>query len=176
MLFDPNDLDTDFFLYREGPIVVTCDRAIWENGIKWLVNARGFKRHHWTLNTEEAFYDEVSETLSWKEQFGYERWNGNLDALNDGASACEFTEGQRILISIDNADRLKNWFGQRTANIWDIFKDASRMQLIFGVGLLLIVYSKSNEEVEEWSKVDRVFELRANEFLGGQLARNASKL
>ncbi|WP_139279309.1 hypothetical protein [Roseovarius marisflavi] len=92
MICDPSNLETDFLLFRDGPVVVTSERSLWTQSTQWLVASRNFEHHRWQLASEPSFYDEVSKTLNWKEQFGYERWNGKLDALNDGASSCQFTD------------------------------------------------------------------------------------
>ncbi len=173
MICDPNDVKTDFFLFRVGPVIVTSDRSLWEQGTQWLVAERKFEHHPWWLDSEESFYEEVSKTLGWKDQFGYDRWNGNLDALNDGASNCTFPTAQRIVISLDNADRLKSWFGAKERAILDIFQEAAHMQLLFGVGLLVMVYTKSNSEAKRWAKADGVLEIDKTSFPGAQLARDA---
>lgn len=126
--------------------------------------------HPWYLASQEAFFEEVSKTLGWKDQFGHDRWNGNWDALNDGASSCSFPTAQRVLISIDNADRLKSWFGAKEGAIWDTFQEAAQMQLLFDVGLLLMVYTQSDSEAKRWAKSNGLLEIDKTSLPGAQLA------
>lgn len=77
---------------------------------------------------------------------------------------------------MDNAEKFKKWFGSKQVAIWDIFQDASRMQLLFGVGLLLMVYPNSSREARSWAKADGVLEIRSTSFPGAQLAKNPIKI
>lgn len=170
MICDPNNLETDFFLLRDGPILVMSDHDLWRAGIQWLQAKRGYKLHNWELNSEAEFFQEVSKSMLWEEQFGYSPWTGNLNALNDGAESWPTPGEERIVISIDNAERLENWFGGLTPHIWDILQNAARMQLLFGVGLLVMVNTSSADEATRWAKAERVTMLTRETFLGAQLA------
>jgi hypothetical protein len=173
MICDPNNLKTDFHLLLDGPILVMSDHDLWNAGIQWLQRSRGYKVHSWQLKSEVGFYNEVSETLLWKQQFGYSSWGGNLDALNDGATSWPDLDNKHIVIAIDNAERLKKWFGNKTHHIWDIFQNAARMQLFFGVGLLVMVKTTSDGEATRWAKAERVSKLTRKSFPGKELLRNA---
>ena len=50
------------------------------------------------------------------------------------------------------------------------------MQLLFGVGLLLMVYPNSSREARSWAKADGVLEIRSTSFPGAQLAKNPIKI
>jgi len=150
MIRDPANLQTDFFLLRDGPICVTSDRALWQTGTDWLRLNRGYKTHSWKLRSETEFYHEVSKTVS---------WNGNLDALSDGVNNWPLAGDARVAITVDNADRLKNWFGNKTNHIWDILQEAARMQLLFGVRMLVMVNTSSEGEATRWAKASGVSKL-----------------
>ena len=173
MICEPNNLKTDFYLLREGPILVMSDHELWQDGTLWLQRTCGYRHHSWKLKSEEEFYQEVSKTLLWKQQFGYTPWTGNLDALNDGAANWPVLGEERIVISIDNAERLKKWFGGKTEHIWEIFQDAARTQLLFGVGLLVMVKTSSDGEATRWAKAEHVIKLTSKTFPGAQLAKDA---
>lgn len=174
MICDPEKLQTDFFLLREGPILVMSDQDLFRAGTQWLQKNRGYKAHKWNLNSEAEFYQEVSKTLCWEQQFGYPSWNGNFNALSDGLANWPVSDAERILISLDNAERLKMWFGKNTEHFWDIFQEAARMQLLFGVGLLVMVNTSSEGEASLWAKAARVCKLTRKGFPGAELYKNAT--
>nr|WP_323777078.1 barstar family protein [Amylibacter sp.] len=176
MICDPNNLKTDFFLLRDGPVWVTSDYRLWQAGQQWLHKARGYKSHNWQLTSEAEFHEEVSKSLLWEQQFGYTHWNGNLDALNEGAASWPLADAKRLVISVENAQRLKKWFGGNTNHIWDILQDAARVQLLFSVGLLVIVYTSSDGEATRWAKVKGVSKLTRKTFPGAQLLKDAEQV
>ena len=48
----------------------------------------------------QGFMQQVSDVLLWEDQFGYQGWDGNLDALNDGFRYYPFDpSGRSALIS-----------------------------------------------------------------------------
>ena len=173
MVYDPENLPTDFFLMRDGPVSVTSDAELWRAGAEWLAGARGFQAHHWTLADENSFHAEVSRTLKWKHQFGYSTWSGNLDALNDGASGLYLLKADRLLVTVRDGQRLKNWFGSKTSAIWEIFVDAARLNLMFGVGVLVWVHTASEGEAKRWAKAPGVMHVARKSFPGAAVALEA---
>lgn len=175
MVFDRNHLQTDFFLLRDGPVLVTSDRELWQAGTRWLRDVRGYRHVPWLLRSETEFHAEVSESFSWSQQFGYSPWNGNLAAFNDGVVSYPFGNNERVLITMENAERLKNWFGKRTTGVWDGFCRAARVHLLFGVKLLVLANTSSDGEAIRWTKPPGVLRLTRSTFPGAQIAREAEQ-
>jgi hypothetical protein len=87
----------------------------------------------------EGFYRDVSDALRWKEQFGYDRWNGNLNALNDGFGAEPFDSANDSAFCIEDFDLLVAKDRRMGEAILDIIANQSRSYLLFGKRLIGLV-------------------------------------
>src|SRR5215469_18695710 len=68
----------------------------------------------------DAFQHQVSSLLHWKEQFGYEPWTGNLDALNDGLRGYPFGPTGRSVLIVDGFHEITSAGPQRGYAILDM--------------------------------------------------------
>lgn len=176
MICDQNNLEEDYFLLRDGPIVVMSDRELWQAGVNWLRTEKGYPEHSWQLGSKTDFFEEVSKTFAWNQQFGYPNWGGNLDALNDAARSWQVLGANRVVIAIDNAERLKPWLNGMTDALWDILQGAAREQLLFGVGLIVMVNTSSCRQARQWANQKHVAGLHRKSYPGSALFKAASKL
>jgi len=115
-----------------------------------------------------GFRAQISRALKWRDQFGYDSWNGNLDALNDGMRHFPFgPSGRSALIFVDFQNFALN--SPETAHaILDIIERAARDHLLCGRLLMALVQTNDNRYTcppvggrrvdwnpREWTQQDR---------------------
>jgi hypothetical protein len=86
-----------------------------------------------------SFEAQMSRALRWKEQFGYEPWTGNLDALNDGMRYLPFGPSGRSALVLIGFHRLVAADSNRAHSILDIIESAARDHLLWGNTLIALV-------------------------------------
>ena len=87
----------------------------------------------------KEFAGDLGSGLGWKEQFGYEPWDGNLNALNDGLRYPPFGSTGCLALCFERFDRLVAESPQLADGILDVVELQSRNQLLKGRRLLAIV-------------------------------------
>jgi hypothetical protein len=77
--------------------------------------------------------------LRWKEQFGYEPWTGNLNALNDGMRDYPFGPSGRSALVLVGFHHLVAKSEELAQAVLDIFESAARNHLLLGKLLIALV-------------------------------------
>src|SRR5262249_25532178 len=91
-----------------------------------------------------SFYEQFSQALHWKEQFGYFPWRGNLDALNDGLRNYPFGSAGRSALVLDGFNLLANDDCKFPHAVLDIIEYSARDHLLTGKILLCLVQTDDN--------------------------------
>lgn len=91
-----------------------------------------------------CFYEQVSTTLNWQEQFGYSPWNGNLNALNDGFRDYPFGPSRRSALVFDGFHLLVEEDKAFAHALLDIVESSARDYLLRGQILVTLVQTDDN--------------------------------
>lgn len=86
-----------------------------------------------------SFEVQVSHVLRWEDQFGYEPWNGNLDAFNDGMRYFPFGTSGRSALVLTGFHRLVAVDSKRAHSVLDIIESSARDHLLRGKVLIALV-------------------------------------
>lgn len=116
----------------------------------------------------DSFYQQVSEVLNWQEQFGYDRWTGNLDALNDAFGTYPFGSSGKSVLAFESFDQIVSLDTNFAQNILDLIECAARDHLLWGRLLIGLVQTSdagyackniggraANWNPKEWFQADR---------------------
>ena len=127
----------DWQLMQNGAVTLYFQTAILERDLAWL------REHGYQIETIDCralaeFQHQMSRVLKFKEQFGYDEWTGNLNALND-AFGLDFEGG--LVLCFVRYDLLKAAKPDFAQGILDIIESNSRDHLLFGRRLLALVQS-----------------------------------
>jgi hypothetical protein len=88
---------------------------------------------------QPVFREQMSEALSWREQFCYGLWTGSIDALNDGFSLCSFGENGRAAFVFQGFHRIAAEDAQWAHAVLDAFECSARSHLLSGNFLIGLV-------------------------------------
>jgi hypothetical protein len=129
----------DWRLMQNGAITLYFQMAILEADLAWL-RTHGY--HIETIDCQDlaAFRRQMSLALRFKEQFGYDAWTGNLDALND-AFSLEIAPETGLVFCFLRYDLLKAASPELAEGVLDIIEWNSRDHLLLGRRLLALVQS-----------------------------------
>jgi hypothetical protein len=139
--FSENDMDRlDWHLMQNGAVTLYFQTDILEGDLAWL-GERGYRIQ--TIDCQElpAFYRQVSITFQFKENFGYDDWTGNLDALNDAFRCLDIDSEAGLVLCFLRYDLLKAANPHVAQGVLDIIEWHSRDYLLFGRRLLALVQS-----------------------------------
>lgn len=90
------------------------------------------------------FYEQFSQVLHWKEQFGYYPWRGSLDALNDGFRDYPFGSSGRSALVLHGFHLLANEDSKFAHTVLDIIECSARDHLLTGKILICLVQTDDN--------------------------------
>ncbi len=79
---------------------------------------------------QDVFQAQVSAALRWKEQFGYEPWTGNLNALHDAMHTYPFGPSSRAALAFDGFDKIASSDAVLAHAILDIIESHARDHLL----------------------------------------------
>jgi hypothetical protein len=138
--FSENDMDRlDWKLMQNGAVTLYFQTAILEEDLVWL-REHGYQIESIDCRDLAEFQHQMSRVLGFKEQFGYDEWTGNLDALND-AFCLEIDPEGGLVLCFRRYDLLKAASPDLAQGVLDIIESNSRNQLLFGRRLLALVQS-----------------------------------
>src|SRR5262245_13543016 len=102
MVFRPEDTSrSDWPLLQNGAITLYWRIELFEAAINSL-NKLSYRVLRLRFNEPQKFMVDISEALKWRQQFGYEPWTGNLDALNDAFRYEPFDSADDSAFCIEN--------------------------------------------------------------------------
>ena len=136
--FSENDMERlDWHLMQNGAVTLYFQTAILEEDVAWL-RVHGYQIETIDCRDVAGFQCQISRVLKFKEQFGYDEWTGNLNALND-AFGIDFEGG--LVLCFLRYDLLKAAKPEFAQGVLDILESNSRDHLLFGRRLLALVQS-----------------------------------
>ncbi len=104
------------------------------------LEALGYRLDRLTCSGDmDAFHDQVSSVLNWRDQFGYDGWNGNLNALNDGFRSYPFGPTGRAALVLRNFHRLAADDPRLAHHLLDIVEHSARNHLLEGHLLIALI-------------------------------------
>lgn len=144
-MFTDADLHrADWHLLKSGPITLFKRKDLFEASISDLKQL-GYLVLRVRFSTMDAFYRDVSACLKWREQFGYDQWNGNLDALNDGFRDQPFEAATESVFCIEDFHRLVAADRPLAHEVLDIIALQSRNYLLFGKRLVGLIQTSDEK-------------------------------
>ncbi|HEY6814018.1 MAG TPA: barstar family protein [Croceibacterium sp.] len=115
-----------------------------------------------------SFELQMSRALKWQDQFGYECWTGNLNALNDGLGYFPFGPSGRCALVLTGFHHLVAADRERAHTILDIIESCARDHLLAAKLLIALVQTddaryacediggrQANWNGREWLLADR---------------------
>jgi len=134
----PND--TIATLLRLGANTLFHRRRMFAATIGVVRNAGG-RVHEIDCLTYEAFRLDMTRALRFAENFGYEPWGGNLDALNDAFREVDFVDASGVAFAFTRFDALYASAERVAIAVIDILEGASRDHLVDGHRLIGLIQS-----------------------------------
>ncbi len=116
----------------------------------------------------KSFRSQLSDVLNWSEQFGYDEWSGNFNALNDALYTYPFGESGKSVLAFEAFDQIVNEDADFAFGILDAIEYSSRNHLLFSRRLIALVQTNdpryscekiggrsANWNPKEWLHADR---------------------
>ena len=128
----------DWPFLREGAVTLFWRKELFESARRQLLAAQYDLFVVSCLKMQE-FRGRMSEALRWTEQFGYEPWTGNLDALNDGFRTVPFGPSRKFGLCLEDFDALVRSDARLAQGVLDIIEYNARDHLLSGCRLLALV-------------------------------------
>ena len=144
-MFTKADMDrADWHLLRHGAVTLFWDPSILE-ATKDDLRQLGYEISEVGCKSGmQHFRAELSDVLRWEEQFGYDHWNGNLDALNDGFRDYPFDNTGRSALMLVGFHGLVATDSKFAHQVLDIIESAARDYLLLGKILICLVQTDDN--------------------------------
>ena len=134
--------ELDWHLMQNGAVTLYLKEAILEQDLAWL------KTKQYEIETIDChdltlFYQQMSLALRFKEQFGYDHWTGNLNALNDALSTRDISPNSGLVLCFRRYDLLASTNPEIAAAVLDFMERNSRDQLLVGRRMIVLVQSSN---------------------------------
>lgn len=166
--FSENDADRlDLDLLQDGAVTLYWRRQLFDRAVSWLQD-HGYVVHVIDCADIAEFRSQMTCVLRFEENYAYEPWNGNLDALNDAFRDLEFGSQTGIafcFLRIDLLAAADHHMAQGTLNLIEWH---ARDSLLFGNRLLALAQTNdatiqfdaigarsANWNREEWLNANR---------------------
>lgn len=127
-------------LLRHGAITKFFSPAPFQRTIAELAKA-GYRAHMIDADDATVFRAQMTRALRFKENFGYEPWTGNLDALNDAFRSVDFAGVAGVAFAFTRFDLLLAAEPRLAEGVVDVLESASREHLVAGSCLIGLVQS-----------------------------------
>jgi hypothetical protein len=128
----------DMALLRRGPINLVSNPAVLEEHLRALI-LLGYRLVRIRYEDTRSFRTDISRALRWKEQFGYDGWDGNLDALNDGLRGEPFAASDLNLFCLEGFHGLVKDDARTARALLDMLCEASWDHLLHGKRLVVLI-------------------------------------
>lgn len=139
--FSDNDTDRlDWQLMQNGAVTLYFQTAILEETLAWLRD-QGYAVQTIDCHDRAGFQQQMSLALQFREQFGYDEWTGNLNALNDAFRYLAIAPATGLVFCFLRYDLLKAASPDLAEAVLDIIESHSRDYLLLGQRLLALVQS-----------------------------------
>ena len=139
MFFTDADLKrADWELIADGAVTLFWRKALLDNA-KGSLRLLDYRLVEVVCTTVDKFASDLGSGLNWMEQFGYEPWTGNLNALNDGLRDPPFGPTGCLALCFERFDRMIAEDPRFANGLLDVVEYQSRNQLLKGRRLLALV-------------------------------------
>ena len=128
----------DWLLLKNGAVTLFHKVELWQEQTRSL-GALDYRIIEIAYSSFDQFVLEVSAALRWKDQFGYEPWTGNLNALNDAFRDLPFHGGRHLAIAISKFDVLVRDDATTAEAFLDMVERQSREELLRGRCLIGLI-------------------------------------
>jgi hypothetical protein len=128
-------------LLAAGAVSLFWRPALFETA-KAALRALDYELIEITCSGVEAFKQALSDGLRWQDQFGYEPWTGNLNALNDGLRYPPVGEDAGLAICLRGFDAIAAEDPVFAHAVLDVIEYNSRHHLLHGRRLLALVQTR----------------------------------
>lgn len=132
----------DWKLYQWGAISLYYREEYFREDVLWLAQ-HGYVIHSIDCTDGETFQKQMSVALDWSQLFGYERWNGNLNALNDGFRHLDIPPEGGFAFAFKQFNLIKRENADWAQGILDVIEWHSHDYLLLGRRLLALVQSNN---------------------------------
>ena len=159
--------DPDWQFLADGAVNLFWRKELFDQA-KAALTGVGYDLIEIKYRTLDEFCGQLGAALKWKEQFGYEPWTGNLDALNDGLRTVPFPSSKRMAICIEAFHRLVDQQAQMAQGLLDVIEHQARNRLLLGHRLLALVqtddgaFESTNLGARraQWNDAEWMFDVR----------------
>ena len=138
----------DWPLLQNGPI-----NLFWRSRLlqaaKADLSTLGYTLIEASCHSPDRFQRELGGGLHWFEQFGYEPWDGNLNALADAFVVFPPLLGEQAAICLDGFHNLAAEDLPFAAGVLDVLAEGCRRQLVHGRRLVVLVQTDDSQFVCE---------------------------
>jgi hypothetical protein len=139
--FSENDGDRlDWDLLQNSAVTLYWRRELFERDVVWLKD-HGYEVYLIDCSGIEEFRAQITRVLRFQENYGYEPWTGNLDALNDAFRDLGFDGATGIAFCLVRIDLLAASDRYAAQALLDIIESHSRDYLLLGLRLLALAQS-----------------------------------
>jgi len=128
----------DWQLLRDGAVTLFWNKDIFHKAMNSLRDL-DYRILELPYETMPKFCESVSNSLKWKQQFGYTPWTGNLDALNDGIRGEPSASSDDTAICLSGFHNMVRDDSEWATALLDILEYQSRNYLLFGQRLIILV-------------------------------------
>ena len=122
-------------LLQKSALTLFHRRDIFQSTLAQLIT-EGYRGHLIDADDRAVFYAQMSRALRFYEQFGYQHWTGNLDALNDAYRALEARAVVHAFTRFDVLHKSEPDFAEA---LLQVIADASQDHLRDGIRLIALV-------------------------------------
>jgi hypothetical protein len=139
--FTYNDDDRlDWQLFQDGAVTLYLKQELMDLDIRWL-SQHGYGIHVIDCSRLSDFMSQMTRLLKFKDNFGYEPWDGNLNALDDAFRELDFASVTGIALCFVRFDSLLGANRSCALGTLDTIERHSRDCLLLGQRLLALVQS-----------------------------------
>lgn len=139
--FSSNDFDRlDWQLLSRGAVTLYWKVELFQRDMTWL-SEHGYTLHQIDCSTVDTFQTRMTEALQFKQNFGYEPWTGNLDALNDAFRNNDYESATGVAFCFSRIDLLLTADRRLAEATLDLIAEHSRDFLLTGDRLLALAQS-----------------------------------
>jgi hypothetical protein len=134
----------DWHLMQDGAVTLYFQSAILEADLAWL-RTQGYIVQTIDCSDYTGFQQQMSTALRFKEQFGYDQWSGNLNALHDAFRYLDMDASTGLVFCFLRYDLLCKAHPEVGHAVLEILEYHSRDYLMLGHRLLALVQSNDPE-------------------------------
>jgi len=143
-LTDADHDRADWPLLQNGAVHLFWSREVLSETRKNLVEL-GYEESEFEFGGKApGFHAQMSRALKWRDQFGYDFWNGNLDALDDGMGHFPFGPSGRSALIFLGFHHFTSKSPETAHAVLDIIESAARDHLLSGRLLIALVQTDDN--------------------------------